>query len=285
MQRRRSCAIGGGLRAISTDKRKLALTIGIAAMRTVDLLMIPFMRAAILLEIRMKASSLILPLLAALCLEGCASSSSRWDFPAGPQAYAVIPADRVEGQQPDYRISPQDKLTITVFREPDLSVEEAPVEAGGGLILPLIGRVQASGMTTNALAEDIADKLRQRYLVDPKVSVILASSRSQNVTVDGAVQEAGVYELQGKTTLLQSIAMAKGATRVAELKRVAVIRTIDGKRSGAVFDVEAIRGGEAADPPLQSGDYVVVGASAIKATWYDVLGVLPAFGLFVPLLR
>jgi polysaccharide export outer membrane protein len=225
-------------------------------------------------------------MLAASLVSGCTSTtSSRWKLPEGQQAYAVIPDEAHAFRPPEYRISPRDKLTIAVFREPELSVQEAPVEPSGGLVLPLIGRVQAAGRTTSELSGDIARMLRDHYLVNPTVSVIVAESKAQNVTVDGAVTEAGVYELQGRTTLSQSIAMAKGATRVAQLDRVAVFRTIDGKRNGAVFDVEAIRAGEAPDLVLQSGDYVVVSASGSKALWYDILGVLPAFGLFVPLVN
>lgn len=233
----------------------------------------------------MKARSLSLLALLAILVGGCSTTStSGWNLPSGKAAYDVIP-EETAAHPPEYKINPQDKLTITVFREPDLSVAEAPVESGGGLVLPLIGRVQAVGRTTTELSANIANQLKSHYLVNPTVSVLLASSRSQNVTVDGAVTEAGVYELQGNTTLLQSIALAKGATRVAELNRVAVFRTIDGRRNGAIFDVNAIRAGQQPDLPLQNGDYVVVGASGIKALWYDVLTILPAFALFVPLVN
>lgn len=229
-----------------------------------------------------KAAGAIL-LSASVCLSACVTSE-HFDLPQGQSAYEVIPAERVEADQPAYRINPLDSLTITVFREPDLGVERAPVESGGGLVLPLIGNIQAVGRTTSELSTAIAAELQKNGLRRPRVSVIIADTKSQNVVVDGAVQQAGVYELQGATTLLQSIAMAKGASRTAELDRVVVFRTIDGKRNGALFDATAIREGRAPDPYLRSGDYVIVGTSAIRSRYYDVLSVLPAFGLFVPLL-
>lgn len=218
-----------------------------------------------------------------VCLAGC-STSEHFDLPQGQQAYQVIPPQRIEANQPAYRINPLDSLTITVFREPDLAVKEAPVETGGGLVLPLIGEVHAVGRTSTELAAAIEAALRARGLRQPRVSVIIASTKSQNVVVDGAVQEAGVYQLLGSTTLLQSIAMAKGANRVAQLDHVAIFRTINGVRSGALFDVMAIREGRAPDPYIQSGDYVIVGSSSTKSRYYDVLSILPAFGIFVPLL-
>lgn len=196
----------------------------------------------------------------------------------------MIPPERSEASQPLYRINPGDSLTITVFRERDLSVENAPVEASGGMVLPLIGKVQAVGRTPEELAGVIQTQLQQNGLRRPRVSVIVADTKSQNVVVDGAVQQAGVYPLLGGTTLLQTIAMAKGANRVAQLDRVAIFRTINGQRNGALFDVTAIRAGRAPDPYIQSGDYVIVGSSSTKSRYYEILSVLPAFAIFVPLL-
>ena len=219
-----------------------------------------------------------------VCLAGC-SASEHFDLPQGQQAYQVIPPQRIEANQPAYRINPLDSLTITVFREPDLAVKDAPVETGGGLVLPLVGEVHAAGRTSTELAASIETALRQRGLRQPRVSVIIASTKSQNVVVDGAVQEAGVYPLLGQTTLLQSIAMAKGASKVAKLDRVAIFRTINGVRSGALFDVMAIREGRMADPYIQSGDYVIVGTSSSRSRYYDILAVLPTFATFVALAR
>lgn len=231
----------------------------------------------------MKARNLLL--LSCVALSACVSSEKWKGLPTGPAAYQTIPATNPLEARPEYRINPQDKLTITVFREPDMSVEEAPVETGGSLVLPLIGRVQAAGKTTEGLAKEIQDKLGARYLVDPRVSVIVAESKAQSVTVDGAVGIPGVYGLQGDTTLLQAIALARGAARTATFDKVAVFRTINGKRYGALFNMADIREGQADDPVLQSGDYVVVGTSGIKALGYDLLGLAPAAALFVPLVR
>jgi polysaccharide biosynthesis/export protein len=224
-------------------------------------------------------------LLSAMTLNACVSSEDWKGLPSGQAAYQAIPATNPIESRPEYRINPQDKLTITVFREPDMSVEEAPVETGGTLVLPLIGRIKVAGKTTAALASEIQSQLGARYLVDPRVSVIVAESKAQNVTVDGAVGIPGVYGLQGDTTLLQAIALARGATRTATFDKVAVFRTINGQRYGALFNIADIRAGQAADPILQSGDYVVVGTSGIKALGYDLLGLAPAAALFVPLVN
>ncbi len=231
----------------------------------------------------MKARYLLM--LSGMALSGCVSSEDWKGLPRGQEAYQTIPATNPLETRPEYRINPQDKLTITVFREPDMSVEEAPVETGGTMVLPLIGRIKAAGKTTAGLANEIQTQLASRYLVDPRVSVIVAESKAQSVTVDGAVGIPGVYGLQGDTTLLQSIALARGATRTATFDKVAVFRTINGQRYGALFNIADIRAGQAEDPILQSGDYVVVGTSGIKALGYDLLSLAPAAALFIPLLN
>lgn len=223
--------------------------------------------------------------LSSLSLGACVSSEDWKTLPQGEAAYRTIPARVPIDARPEYRINPQDKLTITVFREPDMSVKEAPVETGGTLVLPLIGQVRAAGQTTTQLANEIQSLLGARYLVDPRVSVIVAESLAQSVTVDGAVGIPGSYGLQGDTTLLQAIALARGATKIAQFDKVAVFRTINGQRQGALFNLGDMRSGLAEDPVLQSGDYVVVGTSSIKSISYDLLSLAPAAALFIPLVR
>lgn len=231
----------------------------------------------------MKAGYLLA--LSCMTLSACVSSENWKGLPKGEAAYRTIPATVPVNARPEYRINPQDKLTITVFREPDMSVEEAPVETGGTLVLPLIGRVRAAGQTTVQLANEIQSRLGERYLVDPRVSVIVAESLAQSVTVDGAVGVPGTYGLQGDTTLLQAIALARGATKIATFDKVAVFRTVNGQRQGALFNLTDMRSGTSPDPVLQSGDYVVVGTSSIKSIGYDLLSLAPAAALFVPLIR
>lgn len=219
-------------------------------------------------------------LLAVVVLAGCTPQPN---LPVGPQAYAAFPPPNAEQLPSDYKIGALDKISITVFQEPELSLDEVPVDASGNILLPLIGAVTAAGKTTGQLSKEVADRLGERYLVDPQVSVIVASSVSQKVTVEGSVMKPGVYDLRGQTTLLQALAMAEGPNKVAALNHVAVFRTIDGQRMGALFDIRDIRRGEAPDPEILGNDVVVVGLSNIKSAWQDVVDVLPALAIFRPL--
>lgn len=202
---------------------------------------------------------------------------------ADPVALTGAPvASTPTAARAEYRIGPLDKLNITVFQVKDLTLEKVQVDASGRILLPLIGLVTASGLTTTELSEEIAAKLEASYLQSPQVSVVVAEAASQKVTVDGAVVEAGVFELRGRTTLLQAVAMAKGPARNANLKRVAVFREVDGQRVAAVFDLRAIRKGTAPDPEIYGDDVIVVDSSAMKGAWREVVGALPAFGIFRP---
>lgn len=174
-----------------------------------------------------------------------------------------------------YTIGPLDTIAVTVFQEPDLTVKDLQVDAAGKVVLPLIGSVQAAGYTATQLGDNIAKALSKNLLVNPQVSVVVENAISQKVTVEGSVMEPGIYQLQGPTTLMDALAMAKGPTRVASLGEVAVFRDIDGKRVGAVFNVSKISKGEQADPEILGNDTVVVGHSGIKAAWRDILTASP----------
>ena len=218
--------------------------------------------------------------LAALALAGCVAQA---DLPTGPAAYAAFPPPTAEQTAADYRIGALDKISINVFQEPELSLQEVPVDASGNILLPLMGSVTAAGKTTGELSKEIADRLDQRFLVDPQVSVIVAASVSQKVTVEGSVEEPGVYDLRGQTTLLEALAMAKGPSRVAALDHVAIFRVVNGQRMGALFDLRDIRRGEAPDPEVLGNDTVVVGLSNVKAAWRDAVDVLPGLAIFRPI--
>lgn len=202
---------------------------------------------------------------------------------ASPETRAYFPAYSDERGMQDYRISAFDEINVTVFQVKDLSVEKVQVDASGRILFPLIGSVQAAGRTSSELSADIAAKLRERYMEAPQVSVTVAKSVTQKVTVEGSVNEAGVYELQGQTSLLQAVAMAKGPSRVASLPNVAIFRRVNGKRMAAVFDLKAIREGSMEDPQIQGDDIVVVGLDNVKGAFREVISALPAFAVFTPL--
>ena len=207
------------------------------------------------------------------------------NLPSGAAAYSLIPATsaNTDAAVADYRIGPLDTVDVTVYQEPDLSAKALQVDAAGQIALPLVGTVQATGKTPAELSRELETILGTKYLRNPQVTVTVAASVSQKVSIQGEVREPGVYPLSGPTTLLGVLSMAKGESEVASLKEVVVFRDINGQRMGARFDVASIRKGQAADPTIQGNDMIVVGSSGAKKFWRGVVNAAPVFSIFRPI--
>ena len=179
-----------------------------------------------------------------------------------------------------YRVGVLDVLSVRVFQEPELSFEEVQVDAGGSINFPLIGEVVAVGQTPMELSRSIEARLGERFIRSPQVVVGVVESAAQRVIVEGNVEQPGVYEIAGSSSLLESIARAQGLTRVAVVDQIVVLRTVEGQAMGAVFDLQAIREGKAPDPEILGGDRIVVGFSGLKGAYRDILSAAPLFNVF-----
>lgn len=178
----------------------------------------------------------------------------------------------------DYRIGAQDVLEVTVFGIDDLK-REVQVDSGGKVLLPLVGQIQAGGRTPGEFSEDIETGLKAKYMKNPQVIVVVKNAQSQRVTIDGAVNKPGVYPLMGPTTLLQAISLSGGPDqKLANQKKVAVFRQVEGKRQGAVFSLSDIRSGKSEDPQIYPNDIVVVETSAGQKFIQNFQGVFPLLG-------
>jgi len=221
---------------------------------------------------RSKVKIGLLSFLVASCASGMHSN-----LPLGQQAYAVIPASAPSTSSKEYLLGPLDTISVDVFQEPDLSAKDVRLDSAGNVILPLVGSVHAAGKTASQLSSELTQRLA-RYVVKPNVTVT-ADSITQKVTVEGEVNQPGVYEIKGNATLLEALAMAHSPTEVASLNQVIVFRNVNGQRTGARFDLQRIRAGTDPDPLVLGGDRIVVGYSSVKGAWRDFLK-FPIFNLF-----
>lgn len=211
---------------------------------------------------------------AASVVSGCATRQPL--AASGEKAYALMPSNgNLARSRLEYQIGPLDVLSVNVFQEKDLTLADVPVDAGGDIIYPLIGKLHVAGRTSAQVSSEIAARLGQRFLVNPQVSVLIKTAVSQKVTVDGQVKQAGVFPLQGETTLLQAVALAQGLSETAKLEQVVVFRQIGDQNLAAKFDLAAIRDGYAADPRIVGGDIVIVGQSRSKTLLRTVLAIAP----------
>jgi len=129
-------------------------------------------------------------------------------------------------QQTDYVIGPQDVMTITVWGQETLNGKFA-VEADGTFTFPLIGRVQAGGLTLRALEAELRGRLADGFFTRPQVSVAVEQYRSQRVFVVGEVRSPGPYPLTGDMTLIEALARA-GSTQASAGEVAVIVRPAAG---------------------------------------------------------
>lgn len=107
----------------------------------------------------------------------------------------------------DYVIGPRDVIRIVVWGQADLAGVYT-VSADGMILFPLVGPVEASGLTKNQLGQRLKTLLEKDYLVNPQVMVYVEEYRSKKVVVLGEVVKPGVYPLTGETSVLDIISQA-----------------------------------------------------------------------------
>ena len=159
---------------------------------------------------------------------------------------------------PAYVIGPEDVLDINVWKEPDMT-RIVPVRPDGKISLPLINDVQAAGSTPQQLATTVTDKLR-KFLTEPQVTVIVTQINSQRVFVVGEVLRAGAFPLIPGMTVLQALSSAGGFTTFADVKKIHVMRLVNGKHIELPFNYREVLKGDNPDQniKLEPGDTVVV---------------------------
>lgn len=109
----------------------------------------------------------------------------------------------------DYKIGSEDLLEISVFEDEKLN-KIVRVSSQGNISLPLLGILRVKDLTANELEKEIRDLLAEKYLQDPHVSVFIREYRNQQISVIGAVDKPGLYEVKGQKTVLDLLAMAGG---------------------------------------------------------------------------
>lgn len=121
----------------------------------------------------------------------------------------------------EYTIGPRDVLQITVWGHADLSLDY-PVGEDGFVAFPLLGRVQASGLTVKAFAARLVGLLDKDYLVNPQVLVSVKEYLSKKVHVFGEAEKPGLFYLTGPTTLLEVLSRAGGISKTAGKQAILV---------------------------------------------------------------
>ncbi|MGD0221077.1 MAG: polysaccharide biosynthesis/export family protein [Terriglobia bacterium] len=113
----------------------------------------------------------------------------------------------------DYVIGPEDILNIDVFNVPELSKLVVRVANDGNISLPLIGQVLAAGMTAERLRSELEIRFGRSYLENPQITLYVQEFHARPVSVIGAVERPGLYQLTGPRTLIEVLSTAGGLAK------------------------------------------------------------------------
>ena len=150
----------------------------------------------------------------------------------------------------DYHIDTGDRISITVYREPDLSVNGVRVKANGTIAYPLLGDLHVAGLTSQEMQDLVTSKLLDGYLKKPSINVSIDSYRLYYIK--GEVRRPGGYSFVDELTVAKAVALAGGYTARASESHITLVRESDPENP-----LEAV----GANTPIQPGDVVTVGES------------------------
>nr|HXE15223.1 polysaccharide biosynthesis/export family protein [Bryobacteraceae bacterium] len=182
-----------------------------------------------------------------------AESSNAESKPAEPIT-ANLRAPGATAGTKTFKVGPEDILRIIVWREPDFTGLYT-VHSDGKITLPLVGDLQAGGLTAEQIQKNVTDAL-SKLIQKPNVTVTVQQILSQKYYMDGLVNRPGEYHLTAPTTILEAISIAGGLREFASEKKIYVLR---GDQRIPFNYKQVIKGKNLAQNiQLQSGDHVIV---------------------------
>ncbi|MGH9373117.1 MAG: polysaccharide biosynthesis/export family protein [Vicinamibacterales bacterium] len=175
--------------------------------------------------------------------------------------------DKPTGTDPNYVIGPDDRLRITVWNQEDISGEYT-VQRDETFSFPLIGRVNASGLTLGELEVELRRLLADGFYKNPQVTAAVIESRSRSIFVLGELRQPGTYPITSEIRLIEAISKA-GSTTPAAADHVLIIRSktahgpvLPGEDASAEVtrvDLRRLSGGQlSSDVMVRDGDTVFV---------------------------
>ena len=198
-------------------------------------------------------------------LPGPAPSREQVTLPKQNQAQQLAELERIQQESTrTLTLGRGDVITISVYDEADLTISGIPIRPDGRITFPLAGDIQAEGLTVGQLSDSLTEAL-SKYILTPKVSVIVQEFNSQHYTIFGEVVHPGVFPLKTNVSITEALAVAGGLNKgqfratsveLADLSHAFIAR------NGKVLPVDFVRlirqGDLRYDISLQSGDYIYI---------------------------
>lgn len=174
-------------------------------------------------------------------------------------AKSAVMGDIDPGSAVSYVIGPQNVIQIKVFGDAATN-QIYRVDERGYIKHALLGTVKIGGLSVAQAEELIESQLKGDYFIDPRVTIfVLEHSR---FSVLGEIRKPGIYEIQGRVSVIEAISMAGGFTPVANQRDVKIIRKSDGRESTVTVDATRITGGDlSSDISVEADDVINVSKS------------------------
>ncbi|MEK7703072.1 MAG: polysaccharide biosynthesis/export family protein [Nitrospirota bacterium] len=158
-----------------------------------------------------------------------------------------------------YILGPEDMVQVLVWKDEALT-RTVMIRPDGKISLPLVGELQAAGLTPNQLSNNVRAALKKYYKEQPEVSTIVTEINSFSVFVLGQVVIPGKHILRRETTVLQILSLAGGFKEYANTKKILLLRRHDSVETRILINYKNLVSGEGPDENLmlQSGDTIIV---------------------------
>jgi polysaccharide export outer membrane protein len=201
---------------------------------------------------RLVLLGLLLWMLAGCAHQGVKAKPQQAEKAVPQQAEKAVPqkAEKAVPQQAEKAVQPFEKLgvgdavRVSVFQQPDLTLETR-VDEKGSISMPLVGQVKVAGLTTTAAGAQIAEALKRgKYLNNPQVNVALTMVRSRQVSVLGMVARPGRYPLDETSSQLADVIAAAGGILPTGSETVMVSRGGKDQKVALIGKNFALQGGE-----------------------------------------
>lgn len=196
----------------------------------------------------MSHTVLIRVALCAFCLTACGPGAGLRQPPPTPDVTQL---------QSSAALGVGDVVEVRVYQEKELS-GLFRLGADGTIRMPLVGEIKAEGRSPNALASELTERLKDGYIRDPQVTVLIKEFNSKKVVVVGNVRKPGTFRFEDDMTVVQAVSLAGGLTKLAEKNGLILTRIVDGAEKKFVVPFENIGLGRAPNVTLQPGDIVFV---------------------------
>jgi polysaccharide export outer membrane protein len=189
--------------------------------------------------------------------ESVETANSDAPLPGGSAPPANAPK-KPEADPKAYIIGEQDVLTITVWKEKELS-GGVVVRPDGKITVPLVGEIPVVGMTPVELQNLLAEKLKP-FVTVPQVTVAVNEIRSRKVYLIGHTGREGPFPINSTTTVLQIIAQAGGLKDFAKRKKIYILRQNGTEQERFPFNYDDVLKGKHREQNilLAPGDTIVV---------------------------